>query len=124
MPASQPALALPLLPRKAVWVDWDGGELSSDAGWLLLALADQQLGLTRRMAAAITDPRVPDQVKHPLPGRGESSRPDCRSSCFGGSGRFRRASRNEACAGHPRLRPGTVFEECELSVPLCRHSSG
>ena len=66
MSDSQPTLALPLVPRKAVHVDFDGGELSSDGGWLLLALADQQLQLTARMAAAITDPRAQDQVEHPL----------------------------------------------------------
>jgi Transposase DDE domain group 1 len=66
MPASQLTLSLPLVPKKAVQVDWDGGELSSDGGCLLLALVDQQLGLTRRMAAAIQDPRHPDQITHPL----------------------------------------------------------
>jgi hypothetical protein len=66
MSHSQLALSLPLVPRKEVAVDFDGGELSSDGGWLLLALADRQLGLTRRLAAAIEDPREQDQVAHPL----------------------------------------------------------
>ena len=66
MPASQLTLSLPLVPQKAVTLDWDGGELSSDGGCLLLALVDQQLGLTRRMAAGLTDPRHPDQVTHSL----------------------------------------------------------
>jgi hypothetical protein len=66
MHVSQPTLALPLVARKEVRVDWDGGELSSDGGWLLLALADARLGVTRRMAAAIKDPRAQDQVDHPL----------------------------------------------------------
>ena len=39
MNSSQPALALPLLPHKSVVADWDGGDLSADGGWLLLALA-------------------------------------------------------------------------------------
>lgn len=66
MTTSQLPLSLPLLARKAVAVDWDGGELSSDGGWLLLALADRSLALTQRMAQAIADPRQQDQVQHPL----------------------------------------------------------
>lgn len=47
-------------------MDWDGGELSSDGGWLLLSLADQRLRLTERLAAAVEDPRDPTRVDHPL----------------------------------------------------------
>jgi hypothetical protein len=54
------------VPQKDVCLDFDGGELSSDAGWLLLALANQQLGLTRRLAAAVEDPRDPERVDHSL----------------------------------------------------------
>src|SRR6266498_1055721 len=66
MPFPQPTLSLPLLPRKEVAVDFGGGELSSDGGWLLLALADQKLRLTRRLAAAMTDPRAQERLQHPL----------------------------------------------------------
>src|SRR5262245_47952933 len=64
MSASPASLVLPLLPRKAVRVDFDGGDLSSDAGLLPLALADQRLRLTERLAAAIDDPRAPSKVTH------------------------------------------------------------
>jgi hypothetical protein len=64
MPCSQPSLSLPLLPRQELAVDFDGGELSSDGGWLLLALADQKLRLTERMAAQIQDPRDPERLDH------------------------------------------------------------
>lgn len=47
-------------------MDFDGGDLSSDAGLLPLALADQQLQLTQRLAAAIQDPREPAKVQHSL----------------------------------------------------------
>ena len=67
MTRSQPTLSLPLLPRKAVAVDFVGGELSSDGGWLLLALLDQKLQFTERMAGAIQDPRREDRVQHALP---------------------------------------------------------
>jgi hypothetical protein len=39
--------------------DFDGGRLTSDAGGLLLREADRQLGLIRRLAACIHDPRDP-----------------------------------------------------------------
>jgi hypothetical protein len=66
MPASQLTLSLPLVPKKTVHLDWDGGELSSDGGWLLLALADKKLRLTERLAARLTDPRDPDRIDHEL----------------------------------------------------------
>ena len=67
MATSQPTLSLPLLARKEVSVDWDGGELSSDGGWLLLSLLDRKLRLTKRLAGAIEDPRLPERVRHELP---------------------------------------------------------
>ena len=66
MPASQLTLSLPLVPKKAVQLDWEGGELSSDAGWLLLALVDAKLRLTERLAARLTDRRDPDRIEHEL----------------------------------------------------------
>ena len=66
MSSSQLPLSLPLVPQKEVCLDFDGGELSSDAGWLLLSLANQQLGLTRRLAEAVADPRDPERVNHSL----------------------------------------------------------
>lgn len=67
MTPSQPTLTLPLLPRKEVAVDWDGGELSSDGGWLLLALVDRQLRLMERLAREIAGPRVGERGQHGLP---------------------------------------------------------
>jgi hypothetical protein len=66
MPTSQPTLALPLVPKKTVQLDWEGGELSSDGGWLLLALLDEQLHLTERLAAVLTDRRDPARIDHEL----------------------------------------------------------
>ena len=66
MPASQLTLSLPLVPKKTVQLDWDGGELSSDGGWLLLALVDAKLRLTERLAARLTDRRDPDRIDHEL----------------------------------------------------------
>lgn len=66
MTPSQLPLELPLLLGKPVRADWDGGDLSSDGGWLLLALADRQLRLTARLAGKIQDPRDPTKISHPL----------------------------------------------------------
>jgi len=66
VPASQPSLMLPLGPGKPVLLDWEGGELSSDGGLLLVARADRSLRLTERLAAEVHDPRCPAQLRHPL----------------------------------------------------------
>jgi hypothetical protein len=53
------AAPLPLAPggTKAVELDFDGGRLSSDAGVVLLKDLDDHLGLTRALAAVLSDPR-------------------------------------------------------------------
>src|SRR3989449_2252260 len=59
---------LPLAPvgAKAVDLDFDGGRLSSDAGLVLLNDPDDQLGLTRDLAAVLRDPRDPRRVHFTL----------------------------------------------------------
>lgn len=49
---------------KRVCARFDGGELSSDGGVVLLAAADQRLNLTAALAACVPDPRDPSQVQH------------------------------------------------------------
>lgn len=66
MTCSETALSLPLLPRKPVLIDFDGGDLSTDGGVTAVALADQRLRLTERLAAAVADPREPRKVRHSL----------------------------------------------------------
>src|SRR5262247_4421689 len=63
----QPA-PLPLAPvgAKAVDLDFDGGRLSSDAGVVLLKDIDDQLGLTRHLAAMLSDPRDARRVNFTL----------------------------------------------------------
>src|SRR5215467_9485457 len=60
----RPLAPLPLAPvgTKAVALDFDGGRLSSDAGLVLLKDPDEQLGLTRNLAAVLSDPRDPRRV--------------------------------------------------------------
>jgi hypothetical protein len=50
-------LQLSPIGDKAVFVDFAGGRLSSDAGLVLLKDPDEQLGLTRALAAVLSDPR-------------------------------------------------------------------
>ncbi len=58
MPADNAApLHLAPVGGKATLVDFDGGRLSSDAGLVLLKDPDEQLGLTRALAAVLSDPR-------------------------------------------------------------------
>lgn len=66
MSDSQPALHFPLLSRKSVHLDFNGGSLSSDGGLLLLAQLDRRLHLTERVAASLHDPRRQKSVQHSL----------------------------------------------------------
>src|SRR5262244_1027742 len=67
MPA---AIASPLhlapVEDKATLVDFEGGRLSSDGGLVLLNDPDDQLGLTRDLAAVLRDPRDPRRVDFTL----------------------------------------------------------
>jgi hypothetical protein len=59
-------LDLPGLSRKPITLDFEGGDLSSDAGFLPLALADQRMQLTQCLAAALHDPRDERRIEHSL----------------------------------------------------------
>lgn len=54
----QAPLHLASVGGKAVHLDFEGGRLSSDAGVVLLKDLDDQLGLTRDLAAVLSDPRA------------------------------------------------------------------
>ena len=63
MPAEiESLLHLPPLEDKAILVDFDGGRLSSDGGLILLGDPDDQIGLTRALAAVLRDPRDPRRI--------------------------------------------------------------
>jgi hypothetical protein len=47
-------------------VGFDGGQLSSDAGVLLLRGAERKLGLADRLASCIREWRKPERIEHPL----------------------------------------------------------
>jgi hypothetical protein len=55
------------LNRQQIVADFAGGRLTSDAGGLLLRQADRRLGLIRRLADCIPDPRNPALTLHDQP---------------------------------------------------------
>ena len=59
----QPDL-FPALKSRKVQVDFQGGEITSDAGGLLLRQVDRRLGLTRRLDRILDDPRRQGSCQH------------------------------------------------------------
>jgi hypothetical protein len=57
---------LPSVCRKKLSIGFDGGQLSSDAGLLLLRGVEKKLGLSRGLGACMKDHRKPDRIEHPL----------------------------------------------------------
>ena len=57
---------LPSVKGKPVHVAFDGGQMTSDAGVLLLAAVERRLGIAERLAKGIEDPRAPERVRHGL----------------------------------------------------------
>src|SRR2546429_1483658 len=57
---------LPSVKGKPVHVAFDGGQMTSDAGILLLAAIERRLGIAERLADCIEDPRAPERVRHTL----------------------------------------------------------
>src|SRR4051794_27483238 len=67
--AAEGALVLsgsPAIAGKVVRVAFDGGRLTSDAGVLMLAEIEHQLGIAESLARCIEDPRSPERVHHTL----------------------------------------------------------
>jgi hypothetical protein len=50
--------------RRRVEVNFEGGDVTSDAGVLLLRQVDRHLGLLSNVAARLPDPRVPTRCRH------------------------------------------------------------
>ncbi len=63
-PPKNTPLGLSAVEAKPDWLDFDGGQLSSDAGLLLLKEVDQQIGLIQALAAVLPDPRDARYVQH------------------------------------------------------------
>jgi len=60
------AFELPSVCRKKLSVGFDGGQLSSDAGLLVLRDVEKRLGLAARLAGCIHEWRDPDLIEHGL----------------------------------------------------------
>jgi hypothetical protein len=56
----------PGLGRRKIEANFEGGQVSSDGGVMLLRQADRWLGLTKRLAQVLPDRRHPDLIQHPL----------------------------------------------------------
>ena len=56
------------LGRRVIEANFEGGDLSSDGGLLLLRRADERIGLSRAAAAVLSDPREPSRITHSLRG--------------------------------------------------------
>src|ERR1700716_3952185 len=59
-------LDFPMLGVRQVLADFDGGDISSDGGALLLRQTEARTGIIRQFAACFTDHRDPDLIEHPL----------------------------------------------------------
>src|SRR5437870_11318693 len=57
---------LPSVARKKLGVGFDGGQLSSAAGVLVLRGVEKKLGLAARLASCIRDRREAERIEHPL----------------------------------------------------------
>jgi hypothetical protein len=66
MSDSPTELQFPFVPGKAVVARFDGGDITSNAGLLLLAQADRKIGLCQALAESILDGREQSKVVHPL----------------------------------------------------------
>lgn len=52
--------------RRVIEANFDGGDLSSDGGLMLLRRVDERIGLTRAVAAVFSDARDPAKITHRL----------------------------------------------------------
>jgi Transposase DDE domain group 1 len=64
---TQSSFSFAALYRRAVVAQFDGGDITTDAGGLLLREVDRRLNLTQRLAACFIDHRRPDLIEHTVP---------------------------------------------------------
>jgi hypothetical protein len=64
---TQSSFSFAPLYRREVVAEFDGGDITTDAGGLLLREVDRRLRLTQRLAGCFTDYRRPDLVEHTVP---------------------------------------------------------
>jgi len=66
-PAEAQALHIDTIDKKPVLLDFDGGQITSDAGMLLIGQVDQQLGLSEALSSVLRDERAPNRIQHSIP---------------------------------------------------------
>src|SRR3982750_2023161 len=54
------------LGRRVIEANFEGGDIGSDGGVLLLRRVDERIGLSRAAAAVLSDPRDPSRITHSL----------------------------------------------------------
>ena len=54
------------LGRRVIEANFEGGDIGSDGGVLLLKRVDERIGLSRAAAAVLSDPRDPTRITHTL----------------------------------------------------------
>ena len=59
-------LSLGRLGRRVIEANFEGGDISTDGGVMLLRQADERIGLTRAAAGVLSDSRDPGRIKHSL----------------------------------------------------------
>src|SRR3954454_22770194 len=59
-------LDFPIVGPRQVLADFDGGDITSDGGALLLRKTEELTGIIRQFAACFTDHRDPDLIEHPV----------------------------------------------------------
>ncbi|HMB05906.1 MAG TPA: transposase, partial [Isosphaeraceae bacterium] len=59
-------LDFPMLGSRHVLADFDGGDISSDGGALLLRKTEQLTAILHQFAACFTDHRNPDLIEHSI----------------------------------------------------------
>jgi Transposase DDE domain group 1 len=64
--ANSTYLDFPVLGSRQVLASFDGGDISSDGGALLLRKVEEHTGIIRQFAACFTDHRNPDLIEHLL----------------------------------------------------------
>ena len=57
-------LDFPMLGRREILADFDGGDITSEGGALLLRKTEQLTGIIRQFAACFTDHRKADLIEH------------------------------------------------------------
>ena len=61
-----PSIEFGRLGRKKIEANFNGGDISSDGGLMLLRQVDRKIGLSKAVANAIHDPRDPYRVTHQM----------------------------------------------------------